>query len=68
MYLDAFVKQAAYLMDWTSIYEANVTFWRDYVVDERMPSSPTRRTGIGPNCTACKSGKFKDIYTKKQVS
>jgi hypothetical protein len=67
MYLTAFAKQAAYLLDWASILEGNETFWREYVADERAPLSASRRTGIGPDCTACKGGLFLDIYTKKQV-
>eukprot|EP00878_Enallax_costatus_P030244 GHUV01032913.1.p1 GENE.GHUV01032913.1~~GHUV01032913.1.p1 ORF type:complete len:267 (+),score=68.73 GHUV01032913.1:478-1278(+) len=67
MYLDAFSQQAAYLLDWTSIYEANQTFWKDYVVDWRMPKSPSRWAGVAPNCSACTNGMFKDIYTGRQV-
>eukprot|EP00879_Flechtneria_rotunda_P005094 GHRR01005372.1.p1 GENE.GHRR01005372.1~~GHRR01005372.1.p1 ORF type:complete len:506 (+),score=128.62 GHRR01005372.1:75-1592(+) len=67
MYLDAFARQAAYLLDWSSIAEGNATFWQQFVTDERVPSSPSRRTGIGPNCTACNGGVFRDIYTQQQV-
>lgn len=63
----AFRRQAAYLLDWASIHDANATFWQELVVDDRMPASPSRRPGVGPNCTACRQGMFKDIYTKQQV-
>jgi hypothetical protein len=68
MYLEAFMQQAAYLLDWDFLQEANASFWQQHVVDERMPSSPSRRTGVGPKCTSCdRQGMFKDIYTKQQV-
>jgi hypothetical protein len=68
MYLDAFMQQAAYLVDWGSLQEANATFWLQHVVDERMPSSPSRRSGVGPKCTKCdRLGTVKDIYTKQRV-
>jgi hypothetical protein len=68
MYLDAFMQQAAFLLDWGFLQEANASFWQQQVVDERMPSSPSRRTGVGPKCTSCdRQGMFKDIYTKEKV-
>lgn len=42
MYLGAFQQQAAYLLDQAAVQEAEV-FWSTYVLDERMPASPTRR-------------------------
>lgn len=68
MYLSAFSRQAAYLLDWSSIQQGNATFWAECVTDERLPDSPSRRTGIGPACTACnRQGQFRDIYSKRQV-
>jgi hypothetical protein len=43
LYLDAFRQQAAYLFDHTAVEQAAEVFWRNYVPDERMPASPTRR-------------------------
>ncbi|WIA33715.1 hypothetical protein OEZ86_006833 [Tetradesmus obliquus] len=68
MYLETFMQQTAYLMDWGFLQDANASFWQQYVVDERMPSSPSRRTGVGPKCSSCdRQGMFRDIYTKQQV-
>lgn len=68
MYLETFMQQAAYLMDWGFLQDANASFWQQYVVDGRMPSSPSRRTGVGPKCSSCdRQGMFRDIYTKQQV-
>jgi hypothetical protein len=68
MYLDAFMQQAAFLVDWGFLQQANASFWQQHVVDERMPSSSSRRTGVGSKCTSCdRHGKFKDIYTKEKV-
>lgn len=42
-YRDAFRQQAAYLMDHAAVEAAREAFWQTYVLDERMPFSPTRR-------------------------
>jgi hypothetical protein len=68
LYLGTFNRRAAYLLDEADVYQANITFWEQYVTDERAPASPTRRTGIAPNCNRCQGGKFKDIYGGKMVS
>ena len=67
LYLSTFLSRAAYLLDAADVSQANVTFWAQYVTDERAPASPTRRTGIAPNCNKCQGGKFKDVYSGKMV-
>lgn len=66
-YLPAFMQQAAFILDQRLVSKANATFWEQYVTDERNPDSPTRRTGIGPNCNRCQQGLFTDVYTGQQV-
>lgn len=42
-YLAAFQQQATFLLDPTAVALGAEDFWRSFVVDDRMPTSPTRR-------------------------
>jgi hypothetical protein len=46
MYLRTLQQQAAYLLDQAAVQEAAEVFWKTYVLDERMPASPTRRCAV----------------------
>lgn len=63
LYLEAFAQQASYFLDWTTVLDANVTFYDNYVIDDRIPYSPTRRTdGIRPNCNRCRYDMFENQF------
>ena len=62
LFLSAFTKQAAGLIDANDILAANKTLYSQYMLDNRYPSSPTRQAGgVKPNCNKCKDGTFTSV-------
>ncbi|GAX74651.1 hypothetical protein CEUSTIGMA_g2099.t1 [Chlamydomonas eustigma] len=65
--LQAFISQASNIIDYSSIQAANLTFFQNYVFDNRIPYSPTRQFGIKPNCNKCTGGTFKDSMNNNAI-
>ena len=52
-YVERFVDLAAPLMDVQDVLEANATYAATELYDDRRPTDPSRRTGVGPSCATC---------------
>ncbi|QDZ22016.1 hypothetical protein HOP50_06g45570 [Chloropicon primus] len=66
-YVQDFLDQAHAFLDRDDLYRINETFWREFMFDERVKDSPTRRFGIKPNCYKCDEGKFVDFDSGEKV-
>ncbi|MEW5314831.1 MAG: hypothetical protein WDW38_006300 [Sanguina aurantia] len=67
LFIPAFLRQASLFMDESLLADVNATFAATLVFDARRPASPTRATGLKPNCNRCTDGMFLDAFSGDMV-
>ena len=52
-FVERFYGLASSLLDMQDLITANATYASTELYDDRRPSDPSRRTGVGPSCASC---------------